>query len=97
MTGRQKAELNASKMPTFDRLMNPLLRALKELGGSGTVQEIYGKVVEMLDVPDAVLDVLHGDAGNGQTEIEYRLAWARTYLKKFGMTNDRLRTIMMTH
>jgi hypothetical protein len=35
------------KMPTFDRLMNPLVQALKALGGSGSIEEIYDKVVEL--------------------------------------------------
>ena len=34
-------------LPTFDRLMNPLFRALEALGGSGSVEEIYDKVVEL--------------------------------------------------
>lgn len=33
-----------SILPTFDQMMNPLLNALKVLGGSGTVEEIEEKV-----------------------------------------------------
>ena len=42
----------ATKLPTFDRLMNPLLRALRELGGSGSIEEIYDKVVKTAKVPE---------------------------------------------
>ena len=28
------------KMPTFDSMMNPLLKALSELGGSGKISEM---------------------------------------------------------
>jgi len=28
------------KVPTFDQLMNPLLEALRSLGGSGSIDEI---------------------------------------------------------
>lgn len=38
------SETNIS-IPTYDELMNPVLKALKDLGGSGTNQEIYQKVV----------------------------------------------------
>jgi len=32
------------KIPTYDSLMNPLIKALKALGGSGTIEEINEKV-----------------------------------------------------
>ena len=41
----------ANKLPTFDRLINPLLRALEALGGSGAVDEIYEKVIELGSSP----------------------------------------------
>ena len=30
-----------TKAPTYDQLMNPTIQALKALGGSGTIEEIY--------------------------------------------------------
>ena len=45
----------ATQLPTFDRLMNPLLRALRALGGSGSVEEIYEKVVELEKLPEDVV------------------------------------------
>lgn len=49
----------ATRPPTFDRLMNALLRALRALGGSGSVEEIYDKVVEVEKLPEDVLSQLH--------------------------------------
>ena len=69
------------KVPTFDQLMNPLLKALRDLGGSGSVDEIYAKVTENLNLPDEVLNILHNPERSNTTEVEYRLGWARTYLK----------------
>jgi restriction system protein len=40
-------EFMRTKLPSYDQLMQPLVRALQELGGSGSIQEIYDKVVEM--------------------------------------------------
>jgi restriction system protein len=37
----------AGKMPTHDQLMSPMVKALQELGGSGSIEEIYDKVVEL--------------------------------------------------
>ena len=64
--------------------MNPLIQALRDLGGSGSTDEIYQRVSENLKLPEDVLSVLHDPETSNQTEVQYRLAWARTYLKKFG-------------
>ncbi|MAT98213.1 MAG: restriction endonuclease [Anaerolineaceae bacterium] len=81
------------KLPTFDQMMNPLLRALKELGGSGTIEEIYTKVTEDLNLSDEVVEVLHNPEKSSQTEVEYRLAWTRTYLKKYGLLENSTRGV----
>ena len=79
-------------IPTYDRLMNPLLKALRDLGGSGTTDEIFQRVSENLNLPEEVLSVLHSEKSS-QTEIQYRLAWAQTYLKKFGFLENRQRGV----
>jgi restriction system protein len=83
----------ATRPPTFDRLMNPLLRALHTLGGSGSVEEIYDKVVELEKLPEDVLSILHDQEKSNQTEVAYRLAWARTYLKKYGLLENSVRGV----
>jgi restriction system protein len=82
-----------TKLPTFDRLMNPLFRSLRALGGSGSVEEIYDKVVELEKLPDDVLSQLHDPEKSNQTEVAYRLAWARTYLKKYGLLENSMRGV----
>jgi restriction system protein len=67
-------------------MMIPTLLALRRLGGSGTIDEIYEKVVEILALPEAALMVPH--INSSRSEIEYRLAWSRTYLKKYGLLNN---------
>jgi restriction system protein len=68
--------------------MNPLLDALHELGGSGSIEEIAQKVAELSNLPEEILNVPHNPEKSSQTEIEYRLAWARTYLKKYGILDN---------
>lgn len=80
-------------MPTFDSLMNPLLEALFELGGSGSIDEIYEKVVEMQHIDDELASVPHNPEKSNLSEIGYRLAWARTYLKKYGFLENSTRGI----
>ena len=82
-----------NKIPTFDQLMNPLLRALQALGGSGSIEEIYEKVVEQEKLPEDVLTRQHDPEKSNQTEVGYRLAWARTYLKKAGLLENSSRGI----
>jgi len=82
-----------NQVPSFDSLMNPLLDALRELGGSGTIDEIYEKVIEITQLPHDVVCVIHNPDKSNQTEIGYRLAWARTYLKKYGLLENSSRGV----
>ncbi len=86
-------KVRLSKVPVYGELMNPVIQALRALGGSGSVDEIYEKVVETLKLPEDVLTVLHDSELGNQTEVQYRLAWARTYLKKFGLLESSRRGI----
>ncbi|NEQ95766.1 MAG: restriction endonuclease [Cyanothece sp. SIO2G6] len=78
-------------IPTFDSMLIPTIEALQHLGGSGTVEEIYNQVAQNLNLPNEVLEVLHGNTS--QTEVEYRLAWSRTYLKKYGLVQNSVRGV----
>lgn len=81
------------QVPTFDALMNPVLKALKQLGGSGTIQEIDATASEIAGLTDEQLEILHNPDKGGQTEVEYRLAWTRTYLKKYGLLENSARGV----
>ena len=80
-------------VPSFDRFMNPVMRALKQLGGSGTIEEINSTAAEIAKLTDEQLEVLHDPEKGSQTEVEYRLAWARTYLKKYGVLENSSRGV----
>lgn len=67
------------KMPTYSDLLWPMLEVLKESGGSASIQELLEHVTQNLALPDEVSDIPHNDGP--QTEVGYRLAWARTHLK----------------
>ena len=82
-----------NQMPTFDSLMNPLLDALFALGGSGSIDEIYEKVLELEKIDEDISSVPHNSEKSNQTEIAYRLAWARTYLKKYGFLENSSRGV----
>jgi restriction system protein len=77
----------------YDDLMNPVIQALKNLGGSGTIEEINNKVAELAKIPSDQLEVLHNPEKGGMTEIEYRLMWTRTYLKIYGVIENSVRGV----
>ncbi len=82
-----------TNIPAYDQLMNPTIQALRALGGSGGIEEIYLGVAKLMSLDDEQMAVLHDPEKGSQTEIEYRLAWARTYLKKFGVLETSSRGI----
>ena len=73
-------------VPRYKSLMNPTLRALRELGGSGTVNDLLLQVTQDMALPRHIANVLHVDGP--QTELEYYLAWARTCLKAIGLIDN---------
>ncbi len=83
----------ASVKLQYDDLMNPVIRALKNLGGSGTIEEINNKVAEIEKIPSEQLEFLHNPEKGGMTEIEYRLMWTRTYLKQYGVIDNSSRGV----
>ena len=71
--------------------VNPTLAALHALGGSGSIPELVECVIADPRCPREVVEQPHGD--RGMTEVEYRLAWARTYLKKYGLLDNSSRAV----
>lgn len=87
--GRRKTH---NKVPTYDKLLIPSLKALQALGGSGTIEEINEKVYEIANLDEETLNIPHKEDGV-QSEVDYRLAWARTYLRKYGLIENSARGI----
>ena len=82
-----------TKCPTKLELIEPTYTALVELGGSATIDEITDRVVDLLHLPDDVVDEPHKGDASQRTEVEYQLAWARTYLKNYGAINNSKRGV----
>ena len=79
-------------IPTYRELIIPTFNALKELGGSGTNNDIYEQVIIDMNYPDEIIDYPHLGSTT-QTEIQYQLAWARTYLKHYGVLVNNGRSV----
>jgi restriction system protein len=78
-------------IPGHEAFMNPLLDALRRLGGSGTFEEIETEVAEIAGLTEEQLQVPHGETNRSQ--FDYRLAWTRTYLKWFGLVDNSSRGV----
>jgi restriction system protein len=73
-------------IPSVSQLYWPTIRALRDLGGSGTVREIVEKVIELEGFSEEQQAVPHTQGT--RTRLEYRLAWARTHLKMAGLLEN---------
>jgi restriction system protein len=76
------------RIPQYRSYFNPVLRALKGLGGSGTIEEINARVAADMKLSADVLAVPHDPEHGGQSEVAYRIAWARSYLKYGGFITN---------
>ena len=79
------------RVPTYDRLMRPTLKALRGMGGSATNEELLAKIIEQEAIPPEIAAVEHVD--QRQTRLGYNLAWAKTYLKKVGAVENSARGV----
>lgn len=79
-------------IPPAGAFLRPVFKALKELGGSGSIEEINARAWVLAGVPKELLDQPHYEK-NGRphgTEVGYRLHWARSILKLDGwITNSK--------
>lgn len=79
-------------IPNYAALIENTFLALKELGGSGKNNEINDKVAELMKLSDAVLAEPHLNSSS-MSEVNYRLAWARTLLKNYGAIENSARSV----
>jgi len=83
--------VQAPVVPSYVELLWPTLRAIRAIGDSGSIEEIVEKVIELEGFTEEQQSVLHVD-GPG-SEIQYRLAWTRTYLKGMGLLDNSARGV----
>jgi restriction system protein len=80
-----------ANVPQYNEMLWPVVQAVAELGGSASIGEIVETVVKREAFSDAQQAVLHNNGP--ETEIGYRLAWARTYLKGMGLLTNSARGV----
>lgn len=72
----------AVPLPSVDDLLWPALQAIRDLGGSASLHEMDDWVIQHGGFTEEQQQIQHDDGR--RTELEYRLAWARTYLRSIG-------------
>lgn len=79
-------------VPSFDQMFKPVLLALQECGGKASVSEMDEKAIKLMNLSEEIIRIMHKESSN-RTEVSYRLAWARTYLKKYGLIKNEERGV----
>lgn len=74
---------SSAMVPSIGELMLPSLAAIGDAGGEATNDQIRETVACRLALSSDAVARTHGPKGT-RTELEYRLAWARTRLAKHG-------------
>jgi restriction system protein len=78
-------------VPTYEELLNPALKAVKNLGGSASIQEMVDEVATIMELSDE--DLEQQIPSKGTSTFEYRLAWTRSNLKIYGLFDNSERGI----
>ena len=81
-----------NSVPKYGELVTATYAALKQLGGSGKNDEINEKAAAILNLSDDILEIPHLNSSS-LSEVDYRLAWARTLLKKHGAIENSKRAV----
>lgn len=68
-----------------------MLQVLRARGGPVSIQELAEDIASVLKLPREVVETLHQDGP--ATKVEYRSAWARTYLNWIGAVRNTSRGI----
>ena len=79
-------------VPGFEKTIKPMLMALQQKGGKASVGELDETAIKIMKLPEEITRILH-KGSDKRSEISYRMAWARTYLKKYGLIQNEKRGI----
>jgi restriction system protein len=81
------------KIPRSSDLVEVIILSLKELGGAASSKQIDQKAIELLQLSSVQVSLKHSEGSSNRTEIQYRLAWARTLAKRRNLIRLDGRTI----
>lgn len=77
-------------VPKYFELINPVFQSLHSLGSSATISEIEEEVIKLLKLSNKDINEIFR---KNVTKLSYRLAWARSYLKHYGLIDNSSRGV----
>lgn len=86
-------KLYQTEIPRFEDLFQNIIEVLKRNNGNSTVDAIEEEVGDDLNLTDEKKLQIHNEDEGYRTELGYRLAWARYYLKRAGLIESPRRGI----
>ena len=82
-------------LPAYADLMLPTLQAVDRLGGSASVRQIRGSILDELQPPEEWLAVTYPGRDDGKGVYLDRLDWARSYCKLGGALDSPKRGLFL--
>lgn len=73
-------------LPKYDDFMLPTLKALRDLGGSASIEEIQDRLTAMMGLTQAQLDLAY--PASGALIAPDRMSWARSRMKPAGFVQS---------
>lgn len=80
---KRRFKIDAESLPNLPGMMLVTIEALKDLGGSASIQELDERVIEIEGVSEDEQSLTMPRDEN-RPRVNYYLAWARTFLKRGG-------------
>ncbi len=88
----RKFQVDEESLPNLPGMMIAVIEALKDLGGSATIQELDERVVELEGVTE-IEQSFQMKGSDNRPRVNYYLAWARTYLRRGGAIENSARGV----
>jgi 5-methylcytosine-specific restriction protein B len=77
-----------SGVPSFQEYMNPILTVVRRFGKPLTIEQMDREVIAEMKLAPDIAALPHEVAKPDRSEVSYRIAWARSYLKKAGLLEN---------
>ncbi|QCB56787.1 Mrr restriction system protein [Sphingopyxis sp. PAMC25046] len=88
----RRFQIEVDGLPDLPGMMLVTVEALRDLGGSATIQELDERVIELEGVSEEEQSFSMPRDEN-RPRVNYYLAWARTYLKRGGALENSARAV----
>lgn len=88
----RRFKVDKESLPDLAGMMLVTVEALKQMGGSASIDELDEKVIELEGIPEEEQALVMANE-NGRPRVNYYLAWARTYLKRGGAVENSSRGV----